>query len=576
MFVLIPKDITATKMRGIALQETIYKLIAMVINLRIRSQVEFDDSLHGFISKRGTGTAIMELKLLMQKHSQSLDPLHIIFLDLTKAYDSVHRGRALQLLEKYGVGRRTLRIFRHYWKHNKLCPKQHGYFGRKIRARRGFPQGDILSPIIFAIVCDAVIRWWKRSLLEVAIEPQPLFFYADDGAITAQDQYYGQLAIDTMKDGFLAFGLEFNSEKTKFLTHSGGIPRLPNSTMGYRYRLLGEGKSHKERNLEKVSCPKCQTQVNRQYLSLHMRTKKCKENTMEGVVIRNEEVIPEFQNRPPAHYELSFPANQAACSCPVIECPYTASRRCDLYNHFANRHMDDTICILEDGILPQCVSCGRYGVKMLSEKHIASKECTDRSERLTKFRALKSRTNLNNVTFRINGVAIERVRSFKYLGRMVSERDCDHEAIECQLGRARTKWKRFSAILTAGGMDHRIAGYFYKVVVQTVLLYGSESWVISKTRLRMLESFHRRVARYLCRRHIRKLEDGTWEYPPSEEILEQAGLYTIQEYIQRRRDTITRYIRNRPIYTQCIRSHSLVGGTKRFWWNQKQFCETNN
>ena len=280
--------------------------------------------------------------------------------------------------------------------------------------------------------------------------------------------------------------------------------------------------------------------------------------------------MPTYQDRPTVHYDVSFPANQVACQCPVPECPYTASRRRpDLYSHFANRHMGDTICILEDGILPQCVSCGRVGTfLMLTEKHIASVECTVRSERLTKFRALKSRARLNNVTFQVNGVAIERVRSFKYLGRMISDKDCDQVAIEHQLQRARAKWKRFSKILTAEGMDSKIAGYFYKVVVQTVLLYGSESWVISKRQMRVLESFHRRVARYLSRRHIRKLEDGTWEYPSSEEILEQNGLYTIQEYIQRRRDTINRYIRNRPIYTRCIGSHSLVGRTKRFWWNQ--------
>ena len=125
-------------------------------------------------------------------------------------------------------------------------------------------------------------------------------------------------------------------------------------------------------------------------------------------------------------------------------------------------------------------------------------------------------------------------------------------------------------------MDKRIAGYFYKVIVQTVLLFGSETWVISKRQLRMLEAFHHRVARYICRRHIRKLEDGTWEYPSSVEVLEEAGLYSIHEYIRRRNETITKYIRERPIYTQCIHSHSLVGGNKQFWWNQKLFCETNN
>ena len=207
---------------------------------------------------------------------------------------------------------------------------------------------------------------------------------------------------------------------------------------------------------------------------------------------------------------------------------------------------------------------------------MASIDCTRRSEILTKRRILRSRASLSNVSFLINGVAIERVSSFKYLGRMMSSTDCDDEAIERQLTRARYKWKRFSAILNSGGMNKRVAGYFYKVVVQTVLLYGSESWVISKRQLRVLESFHRRVARYLCRRHTRRREDGTWEYPSSKEVLEEAGLQSIQEYIHRRRDTIFRYIRNRPIYITCKRSHSLVGGIKRFWWNQEVFYETDN
>jgi hypothetical protein len=65
---------------------------------------------------------------------------------------------------------------------------------------------------------------------------------------------------------------------------------------------------------------------------------------------------------------------------------------------------------------------------------------------------------------------------------MVTDEDCDGEAIERQLYQARSKWRRFSAFLNAGtSMDKSIAGYFYKVlIVQTVLLYGSETWVILK------------------------------------------------------------------------------------------------
>jgi hypothetical protein len=47
----------------------------------------------------------------------------------------------------------------------------------------------------------------------------------------------------------------------------------------------------------------------------------------------------------------------------------------------------------------------------------------------------------------------------------------------------------------------------------------------------MLEAFHHRVARYICGRHIPKLEDGTWEYPSLVEVLEDTFIEAITKYI---------------------------------------------
>ena len=40
----------------------------------------------------------------------------------------------------------------------------------------------------------------------------------------------------------------------------------------------------------------------------------------------------------------------------------------------------------------------------------------------------------------------------------------------------------------------RVASKFYKAVVQAILLYPSETWVLSKTALASLEGFHIRAA----------------------------------------------------------------------------------
>jgi hypothetical protein len=45
-------------------------------------------------------------------------------------------------------------------------------------------------------------------------------------------------------------------------------------------------------------------------------------------------------------------------------------------------------------------------------------------------------------------------------------------------------------------------GKFYTAVVQSVLLYGSETWVLSEKMRRMLEGFHNRCARQMMKRFI--------------------------------------------------------------------------
>ena len=75
------------------------------------------------------------------------------------------------------------------------------------------------------------------------------------------------------------------------------------------------------------------------------------------------------------------------------------------------------------------------------------------------------------------------------------------------------------------------------------------------------------MARYLCNRHIRCLEDDTWEYPPTVEVLETAGLFSIDEYIRRRRSTVNTFMVPRDIYTKCINSRRADRNIRRIvWW----------
>jgi hypothetical protein len=87
---LLPKD-EKDKYQPISLLETIHKLIATIIHRWLLDVIEFHPAIHGFCPHCGTDTAILECKLHMQFAAHAGSVLFQIFLDLTKAYDTVAR-----------------------------------------------------------------------------------------------------------------------------------------------------------------------------------------------------------------------------------------------------------------------------------------------------------------------------------------------------------------------------------------------------------------------------------------------------------------------------------------------------
>ena len=94
--VLIPKG--KTEYRGIGLVEVTWKVVAAILHCRLTTAITYQDALHGFRAGRGSGTATLEAKLLQQLAAMREEVLYVIFLDLTKAYDSLDRSRSLEIL----------------------------------------------------------------------------------------------------------------------------------------------------------------------------------------------------------------------------------------------------------------------------------------------------------------------------------------------------------------------------------------------------------------------------------------------------------------------------------------------
>ena len=113
---------------------------------------------------------------------------------------------------------------------------------------------------------------------------------------------------------------------------------------------------------------------------------------------------------------------------------------------------------------------------------------------------------------------------------------------------------------------------FYRTIIQAVLLYGAETWAVSKTNLRKLRSFHHRAIRYMTRRHIWKLEEGKWEYPDHEELRKKCRLARIETEIEKRKENLRTFLtEERPeLWEEAKRTKPPARDVRKvLWWEQK-------
>jgi exonuclease III len=578
---LIPKDITSY--RGIVLLESIYKLASIIVTFRLSGSIQFHDAIHGFRAERGTGTAITELKLLTQYTKLcGVKNLYVVFLDLQKAYYTLDRERTLEILEGYGVGPNIRAFLKKIWDGDTLVSKQGGFYGKPFDVGRGVRCGDVDSPIIFNIVIDAIVRDIEACRPEETANAAQLF-YADDGTITGNEPEKVQRLTDDYTERFLRVGLKMNDKKTKAMVVEGATaPTMMSKEAFDRKRGVGDCRTHREKAASKVQCQLCGAMSQKQGLPKHQSRGGCSRGREEWT--KNPENPINQQNQVteqsmageeptlPQEYCIDILVRAAKIECPVHTCSGRYSNPGALRAHFRDRHLEDTIVIKQEGRLPRCTNCGIFGRKV-GASHQATKTCREATEKRRKQVEAKEHEQLKkDVVFNVGGKPIEIVDTFKYLGRVVANTDSDEAAVLRNLAQARKKWAHIQRVLIQDGVEPRTMAVFYRTVVLYVLLYGSESWVLSQDSMRRLRSFHRRCCRGLARDFIRQDKiTGEWICPNSDKVLQKIGVQSIEEYIQRRRDTIMEYAKTRNIYEKC--KNSEIASKNLPWWETNYYSD---
>ena len=115
-----------------------------------------------------------------------------------------------------------------------------------------------------------------------------------------------------------------------------------------------------------------------------------------------------------------------------------------------------------------------------------------------------------------------------------------------------------------------MSGNFFKAVVQQVLPFGEETWVVTPRMERELNSFMHGDARQTMGRQPRRRWNGKWFYPSLEGAMKEAGFKDVRTSINTRQNTVAQYIATRTLLDLC-EGKTQIGRARvaMRWWDQK-------
>lgn len=101
---------------------------------------------------------INTLRIIIEQSVEWQSPLFLIFIDFEQAFDSIHRETMWQILSSYGIPRRLLNIIMALQRETKCRIIHRGNLREWFTIQSGIKQGCVLSPLLFLLVLDWVMR----------------------------------------------------------------------------------------------------------------------------------------------------------------------------------------------------------------------------------------------------------------------------------------------------------------------------------------------------------------------------------------------------------------------------------
>lgn len=197
--------------RSIKLLPHTFKIFERILDARIKDIADIHGSQCGFVSGKSCADAIQTLRIVIEKCRDNRQDLHMVFIDLEKAFDRVPRDIVYASLRWHGVPERLVKVVMDMYAQNRTRIRSTAGISDEFTVNVGVSQGSALSPLLFILV----INYLTVDLMEEL--PWSLIF-ADDIALAAHSMQDLEDVLEKWRKALEDNGLKISRKKTEYMS----------------------------------------------------------------------------------------------------------------------------------------------------------------------------------------------------------------------------------------------------------------------------------------------------------------------------------------------------------------------